>query len=63
VLLELWHTGQYSYGEMALIADLRKSTIKSRIFEARQRVTQALSRTGHLQKSGNAAVISRRSST
>jgi RNA polymerase sigma-70 factor (ECF subfamily) len=48
VLLELWHTGQYSYQEMALIADVKKSTIKSRIWEARQRVTQVLSRTGHV---------------
>jgi RNA polymerase sigma-70 factor (ECF subfamily) len=42
VLLELWHTGQYSYDEMARIAGVRTSTIKSRVWQARQRVTQAL---------------------
>jgi len=48
VLLELWHTGHYSYEEMAEIAGVRKTTIKSRVWEARQRVTQALSGTGHV---------------
>ena len=41
-LLELWHSGQYSYEEMARISGVGVSTIKSRVWEARQRVTQAL---------------------
>lgn len=40
--LELWHTGQYSYEEMARISGVGVSTIKSRVWEARQRVTQVL---------------------
>jgi len=40
--LELWHTGQYSYEEMARISGVAVSTIKSRVWEARQRVTQVL---------------------
>jgi RNA polymerase sigma-70 factor (ECF subfamily) len=42
-LLELWHTGQYSYEEMARISGVSVSTIKSRVWQARQRVTQTLS--------------------
>ncbi len=42
VLLELWHTGQYSYEEMAQIAGVRVSTIKSRVWQARQHVTKVL---------------------
>jgi RNA polymerase sigma factor (sigma-70 family) len=41
VLLELWHTGQYSYREMARIAGVRPSTIKSRIWQARRQVMKA----------------------
>ena len=41
--LELWHTDQYSYEEMAQIAGVTIGTMKSRVFQARQRVTQALS--------------------
>jgi RNA polymerase sigma-70 factor (ECF subfamily) len=42
-LLELWHTGQYSYGEMARIAGVSPGTVKSRVWQARRRVTQTLS--------------------
>jgi len=42
-LLELWHTGQYSYEEMALIAGLPIGTIKSQVWQARRRVTHAIS--------------------
>jgi RNA polymerase sigma-70 factor (ECF subfamily) len=42
VLLEQWHTGQYSYEELAQMAGVAISTIKSRVWEARQRVTQSL---------------------
>jgi RNA polymerase sigma-70 factor (ECF subfamily) len=41
-LLELWHTGQYSYEEMAQIAGVTVGTIKSQVWQARQRVTQAI---------------------
>ncbi|HVZ23209.1 MAG TPA: RNA polymerase sigma factor [Vicinamibacterales bacterium] len=40
--LELWHTGDYSYDEMARMAGVRKSTIKSRMWKARRHVTHAL---------------------
>ena len=39
--LELWHTGQYSYDEMAQIAGVKTGTMKSLVWQARQRVTQA----------------------
>jgi len=39
--LELWHTGQYSYEEMARMAGVRTNTIKSRIWKARCRVRDA----------------------
>ncbi len=42
-LLTLWHTGHYSYQEMAEISGVALSTIKSRVFVARQRVMQTLS--------------------
>jgi len=42
VLLDLWHTGQYSYEEMAQIVGVRVSTIKSRVWQARQCVAKAL---------------------
>jgi RNA polymerase sigma-70 factor (ECF subfamily) len=41
--LQLWHRGQHSYDEMARISGVTVGTIKSRVWEARQRVTQALS--------------------
>jgi len=41
-LLELWHTGQYSYEELARISGVALSTIKSRVWDARKRVTRAL---------------------
>ena len=44
-LLQLWHTGHYSYQQMAQIAGVRLSTIKSRVWIARQRVMQTLSAT------------------
>jgi RNA polymerase sigma-70 factor (ECF subfamily) len=40
--LQLWHRGQHSYDEMARITGVSVGTIKSRVWEARQRVTQAL---------------------
>jgi RNA polymerase sigma-70 factor (ECF subfamily) len=42
-VLKLWHTDQYSYEDMAQIAGLPVNTIKSRVWQARQRVTQTLS--------------------
>jgi RNA polymerase sigma-70 factor (ECF subfamily) len=42
-LLELWHTGRYSYEDMAQIAGVSTGTIKSRVWQARRRVTRALS--------------------
>ena len=42
-LLEQWHTGQYSYEEMAERAGVAIGTIKSQVWQARQRVTQAMS--------------------
>jgi RNA polymerase sigma-70 factor (ECF subfamily) len=36
--LELWHTGQYSYEQMAEMAGVTTGTMKSRIWQARQRV-------------------------
>ncbi len=44
VLLELWHSGDYSYEELAQIAGVGLSTIKSRIWQGRRRVAQALVR-------------------
>jgi RNA polymerase sigma-70 factor (ECF subfamily) len=41
--LQLWHRGQHSYDEMARITGVTVGTIKSRVWEARQRVTHALS--------------------
>jgi RNA polymerase sigma-70 factor (ECF subfamily) len=41
--LQLWHSGRHSYDEMARITGVTVGTIKSRVWEARQRVTQALS--------------------
>lgn len=38
--LQLWHGGRHSYDEMARIAGVTVGTIKSRVWEARQRVTQ-----------------------
>ena len=43
-LLQRWHTGQYSYQEMAEIDGVTVNTIKSRVWEARQRVTQTVLR-------------------
>jgi RNA polymerase sigma-70 factor (ECF subfamily) len=40
--LQLWHSGHHSYDEMARITGVTVGTIKSRVWEARQRVTQAL---------------------
>jgi len=40
--LQLWHSGRHSYDEMARITGVTVGTIKSRVWEARQRVTQAL---------------------
>lgn len=40
--LELWQTGDYSYEDMARIAGVRKSAIKSRMWKARRHVTHAL---------------------
>jgi RNA polymerase sigma-70 factor (ECF subfamily) len=40
--LELWHTGDYSYDEMARIAGVRTATIKSRLWKARRHVANAL---------------------
>jgi RNA polymerase sigma-70 factor (ECF subfamily) len=42
-LLELWHTGQYSYDQMAAMAGVSTGTVKSRVWQARRRVTEALS--------------------
>lgn len=42
--LELWHTGQYSYEEMAQISGVSTGTMKSRVWQARQRVAQAFAR-------------------
>jgi RNA polymerase sigma-70 factor (ECF subfamily) len=42
--LELWHSGQYSYDEMARISGVTTGTMKSRVWQARQRVTQAFHR-------------------
>jgi DNA-directed RNA polymerase specialized sigma24 family protein len=44
--LELWHSGRYSYDEMAQIAGLAAGTVKFRVWEARQRVAQALALSG-----------------
>src|SRR5262249_24973684 len=41
-LLHRWHTGEYSYREMAEIDGVTINTIKSRVWEARQRVPRAL---------------------
>jgi len=41
--LQLWHRGQHSYDEMARITGVTVGTLKSRVWEARQRVMQALS--------------------
>jgi RNA polymerase sigma-70 factor (ECF subfamily) len=38
--LQLWHSGRHSYDEMARITGVTVGTIKSRVWEARQRVTQ-----------------------
>jgi RNA polymerase sigma factor (sigma-70 family) len=38
--LQLWHSGQHSYGEMARIMGVAVGTLKSRVWEARQRVTR-----------------------
>ena len=43
-LLRRWHTGQYSYQQMAEIDGVTVNTIKSRVWEARQRVTQTVLR-------------------
>ncbi|MEP7306387.1 MAG: sigma-70 family RNA polymerase sigma factor [Acidobacteriota bacterium] len=43
-LLELWHTGQHSYEEMAQIAGLPIGTVKSQVWQARQRVTRAMTK-------------------
>jgi RNA polymerase sigma-70 factor (ECF subfamily) len=40
VTLTLWHSGDYSYEQMARIAGVRMGTIKSRVWEARQHVTK-----------------------
>jgi RNA polymerase sigma-70 factor (ECF subfamily) len=45
-LLQRWHTGEYSYREMAEIDGVTINTIKSRVWEARQRVTRALTGAG-----------------
>ena len=45
-VLELWHTDQYSYEEMARIAGVPIGTIKSQVWQARQRVTHAISVSG-----------------
>jgi RNA polymerase sigma-70 factor (ECF subfamily) len=37
--LQLWHRGQHSYDEMAQMSGVTVGTIKSRVWEARQRVT------------------------
>jgi RNA polymerase sigma-70 factor (ECF subfamily) len=42
-LLELWHTGQYSYEEMAHMSGVPIGTIKSQVWQARQRVTHEIS--------------------
>ncbi len=52
VLLELWHTGQYSYEEMGQITGVRTSTVKTRVWEARQRVMQMISDAGDPRPSG-----------
>ena len=41
-LLQRWHTGEYSYQDMAAIDGVTINTIKSRVWEARQRVSRAL---------------------
>lgn len=41
VTLELWHTGQYSYEELARMSRVTTSAIKSRIWQARRRVAKA----------------------
>src|SRR5215471_16306621 len=41
--LQQWHSGRHSYDEMARITGVTVGTIKSRVWEARQRVTEALS--------------------
>jgi RNA polymerase sigma-70 factor (ECF subfamily) len=38
--LQLWHSGRHSYDEMARLTGVTVGTIKSRVWEARQRVTQ-----------------------
>jgi RNA polymerase sigma-70 factor (ECF subfamily) len=40
--LELWHTGEYSYQEIARMAGVRTNTIKSRVWEARRQVTREM---------------------
>ena len=40
--LQLWHSGRHSYDEMSRITGVTVGTIKSRVWEARQRVTQSL---------------------
>jgi len=42
-LLELWHSGQYSYEEMARLAGVPIGTVKSQVWQARQQVTYAMS--------------------
>jgi len=37
--LQLWHSGLHSYDEMARITGVTVGTLKSRVWEARQRVT------------------------
>jgi RNA polymerase sigma-70 factor, ECF subfamily len=45
-VLEMWHTGEYSYEQMARIAGLPIGTIKSQVWQARQQVTHAISMSG-----------------
>ena len=48
--LQLWHSGRHSYDDMARITGVTVGTIKSRVWEARQRVTQALSTSSAAQR-------------
>ncbi len=54
--LEMWHTGQYSYEEMAQIAGVPIGTIKSQVWQARQRVTHAISASVKCREHGTICV-------
>jgi RNA polymerase sigma-70 factor (ECF subfamily) len=43
--LQLWHSGKYTYDEIAQIAGVETGTIRSRIWQARQRVSHSFAAT------------------